>query len=130
MVIGIGTDIVQISRFKTLIIQPSFLNKIYTTKELQHCESKNKGRLASLAVRYAAKEAVMKALGTGYAKGISFTEISVVHDDNGKPQIVLTGFTKEYAEKIGVQNIQLSLSHETDYAIAYVLMQSNILESN
>jgi len=123
MILGIGTDIVAIGRFNTLIQKESFLKKIYTPHELEHCKSKNKGRVASLAVRYAAKEAVMKALGTGYAKGIAFTDINISNDTQGKPQVVLTGFTKTYAEQMGIERIHLSLSHESEYAIAYVIME-------
>ncbi len=123
MILGIGTDIVAIGRFESLIQKDSFLKKIYTSHELSHCEAKHKGKLASLAVRYAAKEAVMKALGTGYAKGVAFTDINIINDPTGKPQVALTGVTKTYAENMGVQRIHLSLSHETEYAIAYVIME-------
>ena len=93
-ILGIGTDIVDISRFKKLINNnKKFKNKIFSKKEIKYCESRT-NKIASYSKRFAAKEAFAKALGTGVSKGISFNEISVNNNKDGAPFIELLGKTK------------------------------------
>lgn len=123
-IIGIGTDIVDIARIKQLYKKypEGFAKRILHSNELailkQHASPKT-----YIAKRFAAKEAVSKALGTGIAKGVSFQDIEVTNDENGQPSLVLHGKTKEYAESLGVKKHFISLSDEKKYAIAYVVLE-------
>lgn len=123
MVKGIGTDIVKIERIKNSItkFKSKFKEKIYTQEEWNYCWNK-KNPYPSLAARFAAKEAVLKALGTG--KGIiKWVEVEVIHNANGKPCINLTGKAAEIARSQYISNFNLSLSHCSDYAVAFVVAE-------
>jgi len=123
-IFGIGTDIVDVSRVKKLFDKSkNFKNRIFSAKEIKHCESK-KNKIASYSKRYAAKEAFVKALGTGFRKGISFNEISINNKENGAPFIELTGKTKMITKNLvkRTNNIYLSLSDEKKYALAMVVI--------
>jgi holo-[acyl-carrier protein] synthase len=123
-IFGIGTDIVDVSRVKKLFGKSkNFKNRIFSAKEIKYCESK-KNKFASYSKRYAAKEAFVKALGTGFRKGISFNEISINNKENGAPFIELTGKTKMITKNLvkRTNNIYLSLSDEKKYALAMVVI--------
>ena len=119
---GIGTDIVAVARITAALSrQPSFAARILTPPELEQMQTvREPGRL--LAKRFAAKEACLKALGTGLAKGMSWHDIEVRHTDAGQPYIVLEGAAGLRAEHLGVTEVQLSISDETDYAVAFVVL--------
>ncbi len=120
MIIGIGTDIIEVARIEQLISkQKRFQGRIFTEKEIAYCELK-KNKAQNYAARFAAKEAFLKAIGTGWRKGIAFKEIEVVNNEQGKPELFLSGTAKEFADNLGITNIQLSLSHLKDFAIAVV----------
>lgn len=114
----IGTDIIEISRIQEAIDRwgERFLHRIYTEPELRLCRKKP----ASLAIRFAGKEAVMKALGTG-AKGISWREIEILPDSRGKPLVHLYGKAQNKAESLGLDGLAISLSDSREYAIAFVV---------
>ena len=121
-IFGIGTDIVKIIRIKKLIKKNSFILRLFNDTEVARCK-KLKNSHNCFAKRYAAKEAFSKALGTGISKGISFKEIVVFNEKNGKPYIKLLGKTKKKVEKkFGSKKykISLSLSDEENYATAFV----------
>ena len=118
MIIGIGTDIVEVERIRRAMENPRFVEKVFTPAEIDHC-GKNFG---SYAGRWAAKEAVMKAFGTGFAGG-SFTDIEILNDVRGKPEINLTGNFKKLAENIGVKNFFISISHEKNFATAVCILE-------
>lgn len=122
-IVGIGIDIVEVDRIqKTLTDHPErFRARVFTEMEVQYCESR-KNRFEHYAARFAAKEAVMKALGTGWGKGVIFSEIEVCRTEAGKPELELHGKTKQRAEKAGVLRAYLSLSHTKDYAAAQVVL--------
>ena len=123
-IFGIGTDIVEISRIKKLFNKSrKSKNRIFSEKEIKYCESK-KNKIAFYSKRFAAKEAFVKALGTGIANGISFNEISIDNSKNGAPFIELLGKTKIITKKIikNKNKIYLSLSDEKNYAIAMVII--------
>lgn len=113
----IGVDIIEISRIARTIARwgERFLQRIYTEKELQVCRN----RTSSLAARFAAKEAVMKALGTGRI-GVGWREIEILRGDGGRPVVFLHGRAKARAQKMELQDLTVSLSHSRDYAIALV----------
>lgn len=123
-IIGIGTDLVKVSRIKKVYKKypQGFSERILHTNELgvlkEHPSPKK-----FIAKRFAAKEALAKALGTGIAKGVSFRDIEVSNDDNGQPKLSLHGETLKVADKLGVRRIFLSLTDEDKYAIAYVILE-------
>ncbi len=127
-VVGLGTDIVDISRLeKALEKQPTQLAKrILTVLEFESFEN---ARFPArfLAKRFAAKEAAVKALGTGIAQGGSFQDIEISHDALGKPLLTLSGKALDVAESMGVKQVLLSLSDEKKYAVATVLMDTEKL---
>lgn len=124
-VIGIGTDIIKVSRIKRLLKKrgDSFAKRILHENELKIFK-KHKTSANYLAKRFAAKEALSKALGTGIAKGISFEEIEVINNEDGKPYLVLHGTALDISNSLGVDNLFISLSDEKKYAIAYVILES------
>jgi len=125
-IIGIGTDIVKISRIKRIFKKypKGFAERILHKNELKilkHHKSPN----TFLAKRFSAKEAVAKALGTGIAQGVGFQDIEISNNDLGQPILTLHGSTLEVAKGKGVCNNFISLSDERDYAIAYVVLESD-----
>ena len=122
MIIGVGTDLLEVSRVKkTLNKQVSFRESVFTSHEIDYCEGK-KYKDRHYAARFAAKEAFMKALGIGWRYGISFTEIEIENNDLGKPELFLKGKAKKMADKLGVKEIHVSISHLKDLACAYVVI--------
>jgi holo-[acyl-carrier protein] synthase len=114
----IGVDIIEIDRIEKAWRRfgQRFLNRIYTEPELRICQE----RPYSLAVRFAGKEAVMKALGTG-AKGVSWKEIEILAKASGEPLVRLNGKAKMKAGSLGLSNLAISLSHSREYAVAFVV---------
>ena len=121
--IGIGTDIIQIDRIRKSIKRYglSFAERILHPNELK-IFVKRENNIAYLAKRFAAKEALAKALGTGIAQGVSFVDIETQNNPQGKPELLLHGKTQKKAEELGVKQAHLSLSDEKDYAVAYVIL--------
>jgi holo-[acyl-carrier protein] synthase len=123
MTIEIGVDIVEIERLREFAIRHrGRLGSVFTQTELAYCSSK-RDRFPHLAARFAAKEAVFKALGTGWSLGLQWTEINVESCDSGPPFIVLHGRARDFAERIHVSAIHLSLSHCRTYAVAHVVIE-------
>ena len=112
---SIGIDIIETERIQSAIKRwdKHFLNRIYTEAELKLCQ----GRITSLAARFAGKEAVMKVLGTG-AKGVSWREIEILADAQGKPLVQLHGKAKKKAEYLNFSELSISLSDTKQYAVA------------
>lgn len=123
-IIGIGTDIVSVTRIRVLWERfgPSFARRILTDQELISLE-KTHDPIGFLAKRYAAKEAFVKALGTGFrARGISLTDIGVLNDELGKPYLVFSGNAALEVNRIGVRDTHVSLSDEKEFALAFIIM--------
>lgn len=122
MVKGIGTDIVEVHRIERAIekLGDRFKKKMFTQKEIDYCEQFKLNKYSHYAARFAAKEAFSKAIGTGFARGFKFKEVSVNNLKSGEPEIVLDG---DMNEKYGSLNIKLSLSHTDNNAIAYLIME-------
>ena len=116
--LAIGIDMIAIPRVQAVIERHSgrFLRRVYTPEEVAFC----RGRVPELAARFAAKEAVMKALGTGI-RGVAWREIEVLPDRRGKPLVYLYGRAKERAGKIGLRALDVSLTHEGGFAVAAVV---------
>lgn len=122
MIIGIGIDIIEITRVKQAIRKEYFVRKVFTKREIEYCQAQGVQVASSYAARFAAKEATVKALGIGFRQG-GMLDIEIINDDFGKPQLFLRARYQEYAEQLGVKNIFVSLSHSKDNAIAYVLLE-------
>lgn len=124
MIVGVGCDIIEIERIARAIKSESFIRRVFTAEEAAYCQRRGQHAAASFAARFAAKEAVLKALGTGLREG-SLQEIAVDNDVLGKPLVQLSGHFAMLAKQLGVKNIQISLSHSRDFAVAYVIMEDD-----
>lgn len=122
MIVGIGCDIIEIERIARAIKSESFIRRVFTAEEAAYCQRRGQQAAASFAARFAAKEAVLKALETGLREG-SLQEIAVDNDVLGKPLVQLSGHFAMLAKQLGVKNIQISLSHSRELATAYVIME-------
>ncbi|MCK5057818.1 MAG: holo-ACP synthase [Candidatus Aminicenantes bacterium] len=124
MIRGIGTDIIEIVRIKTILNgdhSESFIERVFTEHEIRYCESKYRPEI-HYAARFAAKEAFFKALGTGYRDGMSWKDISVKNDELGKPEIELSGKTLGNFKKKKFNHVHLSISHTKEYAVSFVVI--------
>lgn len=120
MIVGVGTDIIEIERISHAVKSEHFKSKVFTEKEKIYCESRGLQSAASYAARFAAKEAFFKALGTGIFTKL--TEVEILNDAEGKPEIFLNGRAKTFAENLNVEKIFVSLSHCREYATAFVTL--------
>jgi holo-[acyl-carrier protein] synthase len=119
MIIGLGTDIIEIVRIGTMIERHGelFLQRVYTEEEIRYCQ-RHKEALQHYAGRWAAKEAVMKTLGTGFTKGVGWKDIQVAKTRSGRPLIELSGGAARVAKGIGIDEILITISHCRAYATA------------
>ena len=125
MIVGTGIDIAEVPRIGQSIARfgDRFLQRIYTAGEIRYCDSKA-NRAERYAARFAAKEAAMKALGTGWSHGVRWRDCEVVRLPGGRPSINFHGKAGEIAARLGVKNAALSLSHTAEQAIAQVILES------
>ena len=121
-VIGIGTDIIEVARIGDMIEKHDeiFLRRVFTTGEIEYCAAR-KSAMQHYAGRWAAKEAGLKALGTGWSKGIQWTELEVENQMGGKPDLKIHGAAATIAEEMGIREMQISISHCRSFAVAYVI---------
>ncbi len=123
MIYGIGIDMIEVGRIARQInSNPRFAERIYTAREIAYCERK-KTKVQNYAARFAAKEAFLKAMGTGWRKGMAFQQIEVINDALGKPEIILHGRAKKMAAELKIAHIQISLSHLKEIAAAVVILE-------
>ncbi len=123
MIFGIGTDILRIERIQQALARtPRLPARILTPAELEGYEQTSRSEIF-LAKRFAAKEAAVKALGTGIGRGISWQHFEVGHDELGKPLLQLSGAAKERADLLGIGQFHLSYSDEHDYVVAFVVAE-------
>ena len=121
--IAVGTDILRIERIEAVLTRlgDRFVRRILTAQEQsEYHESRQAARL--LAKRYAAKEAIAKALGTGIGRGVSWQDMQIEHDDNGAPKVRLSGGALSVATSRGAKRVELSLSDEKDYVVAFAVL--------
>lgn len=124
MILGIGTDLAEVPRIRDSIQRfgDRFLNRVYTAGERAY--SLRKGNPAErFAARFAAKEAGMKAIGTGWSRGVRWVDFEVVNEPSGRPTVKLQGAAAEIARRMGVNRISVSLTHTTDLAFAVVILE-------
>lgn len=121
-VIGIGTDIVECLRIAQMIERHGelFISRVYTDHEIEYCQTR-KQSTQHFAGRWAAKEAVLKALGTGWRRGISWRDVEVRNEPSGKPVVGLRGGAREVVEQLGIREMLVSISHCRSHAMAYAL---------
>lgn len=124
MILGTGIDTVEITRFQRFLDEgnQALLDRLFSLLEQDYCRPK-KQAAACFAARFAAKEAFLKALGTGLRNGINWIEIKVVNDTLGKPELCLTGTARQLFEQRGGTRIHLSLSHDGGHAVAVVILE-------
>ncbi|HLV89267.1 MAG TPA: holo-[acyl-carrier-protein] synthase [Candidatus Sulfotelmatobacter sp.] len=125
MIVGTGIDITEVPRIAQSIERfgDRFLQRIFTEGERRYCDSKA-NRIERYAARFAAKEAAMKALGTGWNHGVRWRDCEVTRKPGGRPTMAFHGKAGEFAGKLGVKNISLSLTHTADQAMAQVILEN------
>ncbi len=118
----IGTDLVSVDRLAAMLTdRPDMADEVFTERELSYCEGRRR-RHEHLAARFAAKEATLKALGTGLARGVGWRDVEVVNATSGRPRLHLTGKAREAADHMGVRSMEVTLSHSGDLAIAFTVL--------
>lgn len=123
MIFGVGIDNIEVKRIKKQIDGSSkFKEKIFTAKEIEYCESK-KNYAESFAARFAAKEAFLKAIGTGWSDGLQFKDIEILNDERGKPMVHLQGKAKQIILDNEINNIQVSITHLKKIASAIIIIE-------
>jgi len=124
MIVGIGIDIVEISRLQESITRnpERFVKKCFTETEIDFCKPK-KNAYEHFAARFAGKEACFKALGTGWDKGIGWLQVETNNDESGKPALRLRGTAAELADTMGISNFVVSISHTKSMAVAVVIAE-------
>lgn len=124
MIVGMGIDIAEVERVKAAIERhgEAFLRRVYTPRERQYCE-KFKNKYERYAGRFAAKEATMKALGTGWSRGVRWVDLEVVRQSGGRPTISLAGEAAKVASALGVERVALSITHTSAQAFAQVIFE-------
>jgi holo-[acyl-carrier protein] synthase len=123
MIAGLGIDLIEVERVAASISKEGgFRELVFSPKEIDYCEKKA-NKFEHYAARFAAKEAFLKAMGTGWAEGTSFNEVEITNDDKGKPQLTLLGATRESMVSWGRITISVSLSHQKTMASAVVIIE-------
>jgi holo-[acyl-carrier protein] synthase len=121
MILGIGTDIIEVSRVLHSSSREESRKKLFTQNEIAYCSKQDGGQ--SYAARFAAKEAFFKALGTGWSNNLEWTDVEVLNNESGKPYFVLHGEALSQMKAMGGTAVHLSLSHIKSHAIAYVIIE-------
>jgi holo-[acyl-carrier protein] synthase len=121
-IVGLGTDIVECIRIRKMIEDHGelFLNRVYTDREIRYCQSRRQAA-EHFAGRWAAKEAVLKALGTGWRRGISWRDIEIRNDPSGQPKVAVRGEAKAIAKRMRLLDILITISHCRQFATAYAV---------
>src|SRR5690242_2730183 len=124
MILSVGIDMIEVSRIReTLARTPRFAERVFTRKERDYCDSKGAASAQHYAARFAAKEACLKALRTGWRGSIAWHDIEISNDKQGAPLIEITGAARKVLETLGANAVHLSLSHTTEHAIATVILE-------
>ena len=127
MIIAIGNDLTEVERIQASLENPRtgqrFRDRIFTPGEQAYCERRGPGRYQSYAARFAAKEAVMKALGTGWGPEVKWRDIEVMKHRGSRPEIILHGKAKAYAASLGIQRLHVALTHTATLAEAQVVAE-------
>ena len=124
MIVGTGVDLAEVPRIRASIERygEKFIRRIYTSAEIAYVERKA-NKFERYAARFAAKEAGMKAIGTGWRRGVRWQDFEVANLPSGKPTLLLHGVAARFAEKLGVKNISLSITHTAELGMAHVILE-------
>jgi|SRR5882724_4951805 len=124
-IVGTGVDICEVERVRAAIERfgQRFLKRVFTAAEREYCESK-RNRIERYAARFAAKEAAMKAIGTGLRRGVTWQDFEVGREAGGRPTILFSGKGAEFAAKLGVKRAAISITHTKEQAMAQVILES------
>jgi len=126
MIVGVGVDMVEVERIRGALEDAKtgrrFRDRVYTEKEIQYCERRQR-KYESYAGRFAAKEAVMKALGRGWGSKVGWLDIEILPAPGGKPEVYLHRKASAFAGELGIQRLSLSITHTREYAMAYLIAQ-------
>lgn len=125
MIVGLGLDIAEIDRIEAAIKRHGapILERLFTPKEVAYCE-KHRNKFERYAGRFAAKEAAMKALGTGWSRGVRWRDIEVIREPSGRPTLRLEGAAGQVAARLGVKNISITITHSGNLALAEVIFEN------
>ena len=124
MIVSIGIDIIEVGRIREVLLRtPRFAERVFTDAERAYCDSRGAVAAQHYAARFAAKEAALKALQTGWRGGISWQDVEVASKESGAPYLIFTGQVLEVFEKFGATATHLSISHTTQHAIAQVILE-------
>ena len=124
MIVGLGIDVAEVKRIQAVIESQGerFLRRVYTAEEAAYCE-RFKNKYERYAGRFAVKEAAMKALWTGWSRGVRWVDVEVVRQKSGRPTLALKGEARKIADKLGVKHIAVSITHTADQAFAQVIFE-------
>jgi len=125
LIVGTGVDLAEVPRIRASIERfgDKFVQRVYTPGEIAYV-SRKANKYERFAARFAAKEAGMKALGTGWRHGVRWQDFEVANQPGGRPVLYLHGVARAYAERLGVKQISLSLTHTAEYGLAYVIFEA------
>ncbi len=124
MIVSIGIDIIEVYRIReTLARTPRFAERVFTEKEREYCDAKGAAAVQSYAARFAAKEAFLKALKTGWRGRITWQDMEILNDAQGVPNLSIYGEARILLENLQANKIHLSISHTTDHAVAQVILE-------
>jgi holo-[acyl-carrier protein] synthase len=124
VIVGTGVDLAEVPRIQASIERfgEKFIHRIYTPREIAYVERKA-NKFERYAARFAAKEAGMKAIGTGWRRGVTWQDFEVANLPTGKPTLLLHGVAAKFAERLGVKNVSLSLTHTRELGMAHVILE-------
>jgi holo-[acyl-carrier protein] synthase len=124
VIVGLGLDIAEVDRMQAAIERHGapFLRRLFTAAEIAYCE-RHRNKFERYAGRFAVKEAAMKALGTGWRHGVRWQDFEITNLPGGKPTLRLSGVANDFAAKLGVKNISLSITHSGNFALAQVIFE-------
>jgi holo-[acyl-carrier protein] synthase len=124
LIFGVGTDIIEVGRVEEKLVRTERLKqKLFTAREIEYCESKHRPAM-HFAARFSAKEAFLKAMGTGWSGGHAFSDIEIVNNPAGKPELFVHGKAREFCRGRGIEGMSVSLSHIKDLAAAVVVLET------
>ena len=124
-IVGIGTDLIEVGRIAEMMERHGerFVERIFTKDEIEYCQRRKRSSM-HFAGRFAVKEAVFKALGTGWNHGVGWQQVETLSEESGKPVVGLSGRAAEVAKELKVRSVHVSISHTNEQAVAYVILES------
>ncbi|MBI2089198.1 MAG: holo-ACP synthase [Deltaproteobacteria bacterium] len=129
MIAGVGVDLVEVARVKSALENAKtgdrFRSRVFTEKEIEYCEGKRQGKYQSYAGRFAAKEALMKALGRGWSSEVNWLDIEILAGPGGKPEVGLRNKTADLAQRLGIKQLSVSIAHTKSFAMAYLIAEQD-----